>query len=185
MIFSIIGKSCSGKDTIFKRLSNHPSLNRVVTMTTRSIRSNEKQGVDYHFVTDEEFLKLKENDGFVESTQFNGWYYGTPKDSIDTNKHHVIVINPQGLLSLVDTYGWDNVVALVIDRPDRDRAISYLLRDNDASVDEMYRRFNADEEDFKVINELNNDNVYHIHNETGNFGKCISQIEKIIGGYLK
>lgn len=180
MIIALCGKTASGKDTIFKRLSNHPSLHKVVTMTTREIRTGEKEGVDYHFVTDEEFFKHD----FIEYTSFNNWLYGTPKDAIDVNKHHVIVINPQGLLSLVVTYGWDNVVAFVINRPARDRAIDYLQRDENSTVDELYRRFKADEIDFNVFNSLSNNHIHHINNETGKFGECISQIEKIIGGYL-
>lgn len=181
MIYCILGKTACGKDSILKRLSNHPSLHKVVTMTSRPIRSGERDGIDYHFVTEEDFFKHE----FIEYTSFNNWLYGTPKDSIDISKNHVIVVNPQGLLSFVDTYGWDNVAALVIHRGDRDRAIDYLSRDTNASVDELCRRFKADDIDFNVFNSLHNNHIHHIQNETGKFGECISQVEKIIGGYLK
>lgn len=180
MIFCILGKMSCGKDTILKRLSHHPLLEPVVTMTTRGIRSNEKDGVDYHFVSEEEFF----NHDFVEYTQFNGWYYGTPKNSIDLSKHQVIVVNPQGLRSFIDVFGLNNVVAFVIHRSDRDRAIDYLKRDENASVQEMIRRFDTDSKDFQDIFKLNGTNMHHIKNETGKLGDCIAQIEKIIGGYI-
>lgn len=180
MIYCVVGKMASGKDSILKRLSNHPSLSPVVTMTSRAIRSNEKDGIDYYFVSDDDF----HNHEFVEWTEFNGWYYGTPKNSIDLSKNQVIVVNPQGLQSFINTYGFDNVVAFLVHRNDRDRAISYLQRDESASVEEMLRRFKTDEKDFGIFNTLKHKNIYHINNETGKFADCVFEIESIIGGYL-
>lgn len=180
MIFCILGKMSSGKDTMLKRLSHHPLLEPVVTMTTRSMRSNEKNGVDYHFVSEEEFFKHE----FVEYTQFNGWYYGTPKNAIDLSKHQVIVVDVKGLRSLIKAFGLNNVIAFIIHRNDRDRAIDYLKRDENASIDEMVKRFEVDKESFVKLSEFDGVNIHHINNETGKFGECATKIENIIGRYL-
>lgn len=179
MIFCIVGKSCGGKDTILKKLSTNPLLETVVTMTSRPIRSNEKNGIDYNFVTSEEF----DTYDFIERCEFNGWKYGTPINAIDINKNQVIVVNPQGLNALIDKYGWDNIVSFVIHRKDRDRLLSYLKRDENADVEEMIRRYYADNKDFSKLGTMKHKNLYHIHNE-GDISEVLFTIETIIGGHL-
>lgn len=189
MIFCILGKSASGKDSIFKRLSNHTLLQPIVTTTSRAIRSNEKEGVDYHYITEDDFETSINKCEFVEWTIFNGWYYGTKWDEfINNSKHKLIVVNPQGLETMINRFGSCNVVGIVIHRKDRDRLLSYLQRDENADVDEMIRRFSTDKHDFDTLNKrldiLSFNNIHYVENTTGQFDKCIYEVEKIIGGYL-
>ena len=82
-IFYILGKSSSGKDTIFQQIKNNRQLNlkTVVGYTTRPMRVGEKNGVEYYFVSEEEFEKRIREDGLLEYAKVhNGKYYGTPKD---------------------------------------------------------------------------------------------------------
>lgn len=189
MIFTICGESASGKDSVFKRLSNHPSLQSIVTTTSRPMRKGEKQNVDYHFITEEEFLTSIDNKEFLEWTTFqtvtNTWFYGTKLEEFkDNGKHKVIVVNPQGLSALISKFGNRNVVGIVIHRDIKDRAISYLQRDKNADYYEMVRRFEKDAIDFDKLKRSNLSNVYHIENKTGEFDKCVSKIERIIGEYI-
>jgi guanylate kinase len=75
--------SGGGKSTIVREIrKRHPELGYSVSMTTRPPRKGEKDGVDYRFVTEKEFLKKKAARQFVEYAYVHGYWYGTPKDAI-------------------------------------------------------------------------------------------------------
>ncbi|KAK0744058.1 guanylate kinase [Schizothecium vesticola] len=93
----ISGPSGVGKGTLYGLLfDRHPdTFTLSVSHTTRGPRAGEEHGVHYHFVTKDEFLDLKANDGFVESAQFGGNHYGTSKATIEeqTAKGKVVVLD--------------------------------------------------------------------------------------------
>ena len=95
----LIGASASGKTEIAKRLGILFGIKKAVTHTTRSPRVGERNHVDYHFVSQEEFLRLKKEDAFVETTYYNGNYYGCSKAEIGVDK--VVIVDPSGLLSFL------------------------------------------------------------------------------------
>ncbi|MBQ2494305.1 MAG: guanylate kinase, partial [Bacilli bacterium] len=68
----LIGASASGKTEIAKALFRLHGIKKAVTHTSRPIRPSETPDVDYHFVTEEKFLRLKEEGEFVETTDYNG-----------------------------------------------------------------------------------------------------------------
>ena len=83
-IFVVAAPSGAGKTTIVKNiLSNLPELALSISATTRKKREHEINGVDYHFISEEEFLKIIEENGFVEWEKFYDYYYGTPKGFIE------------------------------------------------------------------------------------------------------
>lgn len=90
----ITGASATGKTETAKVLHTLYGINKVVTHTTRKMRVGEVNDLDYHFVTKEEFLKLKDEDFFVETTEYNGNYYGTSKPEIADNK--VLIVETKG-----------------------------------------------------------------------------------------
>ena len=105
IIIAICGKSATGKDTLAKFLTNYFSslgfyTNNVVSVTTRPPRVNEKNGIDYYFVTDEQFNRLIETKKLVEFTHFRSWQYGVPFESIKSGYINIGVFNPEGLRSL-------------------------------------------------------------------------------------
>lgn len=85
LLIVLSGPSGVGKGTVRKALFNKKGHNLVysVSMTTRKPRVGEVDGVDYYFVSKEEFLKRIENDQFLEWAEFVGNYYGTPKDKVE------------------------------------------------------------------------------------------------------
>lgn len=91
----LVGSSASGKTEIGKFLRKEFGLLKVVTHTTRAPRKGERDGVDYHFVTEEEFLALERKGLFVETTFYNGHHYGSSKKEIDDDK--VVIVDPVGL----------------------------------------------------------------------------------------
>ena len=75
-----------GKDTILRELFKKDTENEFVlsrSMTTRQPRNEERDGVDYYFVTREKFEELIAEDGFIEFAEYNGNYYGTPKKPVE------------------------------------------------------------------------------------------------------
>ena len=78
----LIGASASGKTEIAKTLIAKKGFSKIVTYTTREIRPSEVNGVDYHFVTKEKFLELKNDNFFLETTTYNNNFYGTPKNDL-------------------------------------------------------------------------------------------------------
>ena len=90
--------SPSGKTEIAKILDQNFNLHKVITHTTREMRINEKNNIDYHFVDKKTFLAMKENHRFIETTVYNDNFYGTSIDEIDDNK--CIVLDPNGANNL-------------------------------------------------------------------------------------
>ena len=89
----IIGPSASGKTECAKILENKYNLKKVITHTTRLPRINEKNNIDYHFVNKDTFLKMKNNNEFVETMEYNNNYYGTSKKEISDNKCAILDFN--------------------------------------------------------------------------------------------
>ncbi len=84
MVVIISGPSGVGKDTIIDAMRRMPSTPRhyVITCTTREKRWYEADGVDYHFLTVEEFQRQRERGGFLETSEVHGNWYGTPRDQV-------------------------------------------------------------------------------------------------------
>lgn len=82
----LTGPSASGKTDTCKYLQSHYGIRKVITHTTRPMRVNEKQDVDYHFVTDEVFDQMVKNGEFIEHIHFNGHQYGTSKKEVRIDK---------------------------------------------------------------------------------------------------
>ncbi len=90
----IVGASASGKTCIVKNLYNY-GFEKIVTYTTRPKRDNETEGVDYHFITREDFLNKIKAKFFLEYVTYQKNYYGTSKESLSENK--VVILEPTGL----------------------------------------------------------------------------------------
>ena len=168
-VILIVGPSGSGKDTLAKAISeNNPKFNYVVTATTRPIRENEVDGINYHFLTEVEF----ERENFVEKTVFNGWRYGTPFFSLSSAAINIIVCNPAGMKSLLNHSMIDVLHVYMLKTEDKIRMERQLHRETNPNVGEIIRRWSADWEDFSNLDQsyskderfikLNNNNEYDI-----------------------
>ena len=106
IIIAICGKSATGKDTFCTHLVNLFTLKNIpahciVSDTTRPQRKGEKNKVDYNFLTDFEFYNNIKKQKYLEHTSFNGWHYGTNKNSIVPGSINVGIFNPDGIKSLI------------------------------------------------------------------------------------
>lgn len=153
----LVGESASGKSSIEKYLVDNYGYNKIVSYTTRPPREGEVDGVDYHFVTIEQFKSLKEQNFFAEMATYRDWYYGVAKEDCTDDK--VAVLTPHGLRQVLKIKGI-NVVSFYINVPRRDRLISILRRGD--NIEEAYRRSLSDVGQFDGIEDEVN---YVIDNE--------------------
>jgi len=154
-----MGKSSSGKDTIYKRLMRDKSirLNKIVPYTTRPIREGEREGVQYHFTDVSGFEKLLLENKIIEhrtyDTFYGEWKYFTVDDnSIDLNKNDYLIIGtPESYVATKSYFGHDKVLQIFIDVDDGirlQRALNRERKQEKPKYEEMCRRFLADAEDF-------------------------------------
>lgn len=149
-IIAIMGKAGSGKDTLLKTLlqtSPFNMANPIISCTTRPIRDYEKDGVDYHFLTNEQFTNQILNGEMLEATVFNTWCYGTSIQSLNPNGLNIGVFNPEGCEALRENKDID-LFLIYIEAKDKDRLLRQLNREDSPDCHEIVRRFGADEEDF-------------------------------------
>lgn len=192
MIFHIIGKSSSGKDTIYKKLLEDTSLGLkpIILYTTRPIRDGEVDGVNYHFTDDESFFELKEQGKIVEDrlyhTVHGDWRYFTVADeNIDLSKNSYLVIGVlDSYVAFKNYYGSSKVVPLYIEVDDEvrlSRAFEREKRPENRKFKEMCRRFLADSEDFseEKIEAAGITSADRIEND--DLEKCLREIADIIG----
>lgn len=139
----LIGASASGKTEVSKLLRKEYGIVKVVTHTTRAPRVNEKNGVDYYFVTKEEFEALKAKNFFVETTTYNGNFYGCSKREVSDDK--CLIVEPNGLRSFM-ALGDQSIVTFLLSATEKTRRERMLLRGDDPA--EVEKRLGVDRVDF-------------------------------------
>lgn len=157
-LFVIMGKSATGKDSLYNEIvERHPELHRIITYTTRPIRERETFGKEYYFVSREEMYSMREQGKIIEcreyDTVFGPWFYFTADDGqIDLSKGDYILISTlEGYKKLQCAFGIECIVPVYIEVEDLerlDRAVERERRQKKPCVQELCRRFLADEEDF-------------------------------------
>ena len=157
-IYCMMGKSSSGKDTLYQKvLERLPQIHRVVPYTTRPIREGEQDGVEYHFVDDKQLAELETDGKIVELRAYNTvhgiWKYFTVDDGqIDLEQGDYLLIGTLETYEKIrEYYGAEHLVPIYIEVEDGERLARALERERRQAVPkykEMCRRFLADEEDF-------------------------------------
>lgn len=162
-IFCLMGKSASGKDTIYSRLLQHEELNlkHVVPYTTRPIRSGETDGETYFFCTEEEALRMEQEGKIIELRAYHTvhgiWKYFTADDGqIRLDSADYLLIGTLETYEKIRAYyGNENVCPVYVWVDDGVRLERALVRERsqrEPKYAEMCRRFLADEEDFSEEN---------------------------------
>lgn len=127
----LCGVSGSGKNYISDYLTKHFGFIPLISHTTRIKRPNETNGVDYHFISEEQFLSMIEDEYFIEYRTYNTlvnnipatWYYGLAKQPLEVNNQYVVILDMQGTRDFIKWYGADkcNVVMITCDADIRRR----------------------------------------------------------------
>lgn len=158
-IFCVMGKSATGKDTIYQNLLNESKLElkRIIPYTTRPIREGEVEGREYHFCTEEDVQRLDSEGRIVELRAYNTvygiWKYFTVNDgNIQLEKENYLLIGTlEAYTKIRDYFGKENVLPIYIEVEDGERLLRAISREKSQDVpkyEEMCRRFLADAQDF-------------------------------------
>lgn len=186
-IFCIVGKSGSGKDTIYKQIlsCDYPDLTPIITYTTRPKRINEKNGIDYNFVLPNQLNEFEKNNQILEKRQYSTvdgiWSYFTLKFELLCGKNYILITTIEGAVSIMQYYGEDIVHIIYLYLDDDTRLKRCLQRESkqiNPNYDEVYRRFNSDKLDFSE-NKINK--LKHIHkiNTNNDINDCIKKWDTI------
>jgi len=166
-----------GKTTLTKKIQQkHQNFKISVSHTTRSPRSNEVDGVDYHFVSKKKFEELIENNKFYEYAKIFENYYGTLKKDVDETllKNDILFdIDWQGTKQL-SKFKNLNLVKIFLITKNKDELKKRLVKRNQNSANEVKKRFESFDEDINHWSDYD----YIIINE--NLDVCFRQIEHII-----
>ena len=157
-LFVIMGKSATGKDSIYHEIVKRcPQLREIITYTTRPMREGETYGKEYYFVTKEEMYEMRENGKIIECREYDTvlgpWFYFTADDGqLDFDKGDYILISTlEGYEKLQAAFGIGSIVPVYIEVDDLERLERAVRRERSQvspCVPELCRRFLADEEDF-------------------------------------
>ena len=189
-IFYMMGKSSTGKDTIFKEVMKQKDLNlkNMVLYTTRPIREKEENGKAYYFVDDAEADRLQEQGKVIEMrayhTMHGVWKYFTVDDEhTDLEKNDYLSIGTlESYVKLKQYYGEEKVIPIYIEVEDGNRLERALKRERkpqNRRFEEMCRRFLADSEDFSEEN-LKSAGITRRFSNDNDRKECIGNVKEFI-----
>ncbi|MCL1997366.1 MAG: guanylate kinase [Turicibacter sp.] len=178
MLVIISGPSGSGKGTVVKNLKYALS----ISVTTRKRRETEEHGVDYFFCTEEEFIRMRENDELLEHAAYVGKFYGTPRkyveERIDKGEVVVLEIEVNGAIQVKEKFP-DAVLIFLIPPSIDDLAKRLAFRNTEDSL-EIEDRITRALEEIELIDRYD----YLVVND--DIPVTVSEIETIVTAeYLK
>lgn len=158
-IFCIMGKSSSGKDTLYKQILEDETLHllRIILYTTRPIRIGEKDGVEYFFVNQEKLSELEAKGKVIERRAYHTvhgiWNYFMVKDGQIQLEHqdYLMITTLEAYTKVRDYFGTDSVVPIYVEVEDGirlQRALDRERTQTEPKYAELCRRFLADTDDF-------------------------------------
>ena len=149
VIIALLGRSGGGKSTVEKQLEKMGYF-RIISYTDRQMRLGEENHREYHFVTEEDFDSLIENDMLVEYATYNNHRYGSPR--VMGHDKYVIVVETVGFEALKALYG-DQVIGVFIDTP-LDVIHERLIKRGDTPKEVESERLLEDNKKFEHIKEI-------------------------------
>lgn len=188
-IIFLMGKSASGKDTIYSKLMEDPrlKLKPYVGYTTRPMRAGETDGVEYFFTTEEDLRKFEQSGKLIEKrvyhTVYGDWfYYSVDNENTDlTAQDYLYIGTLESYLPMRDYYGTDRLLPIYIEVEDGtrlERAIQRERKQKHPGYAEVCRRFLGDCEDFSEEKLLAAGIERRFNNE--NLEDCLEQIYRDI-----
>jgi len=153
MSICLIGKSCSGKDTVTKELISM-GYEKIITYTTRPQRNREIDGIHYHFISEKLFKKMIEDGVFAEwreyKTKSGTWYYGSLLADYRGRKK-VIILTPDGYKKIQNIISNNKISFKTFYLRVSNRTLKKRMFNRDSDKTESKRRYKADKKDFRGI----------------------------------
>lgn len=177
LLIVVSGPSGAGKDTICQKLiKENSSIWMSVSMTTRKPRPLEKDGVDYFFVSSEEFENKINDNTFLEYASYNDNYYGTPKDKVEEKlnegKDVILVIDINGAINIKKII--PSALFIFIMPPDMETLKNRLIGRKTESKDKVVKRF------ITAYNEVNNYKKYNYVVVNDKVEDAVNKVKSII-----
>ncbi len=176
-LFVISGSSGVGKGTVIKKfLENNPNFKLSVSCTTRQKRPGEEHGVNYFYLTRDEFMQAVNKGEFLEWAEFSGNCYGTSKkfvqQGLDNGEDILLEIDTQGALQVKEKM--DNAILIFILPPSLEELERRLRGRGTETEDAIQKRLNT------VKSEMENAKHFHYQVVNDEVDRAVSEIEKII-----
>lgn len=174
----ISGTTCAGKGTIIKKiLENHNDIVLSISYTSRPPRGGEKDGVDYYFVSQEEFEEKIKNDDFLEYAKVRyGNYFGTPKSEIikllDKGKDVILEIDVQGAKQIKEKF--PDTILIFIMAPSMEEVKRRIKARGLENNEQIIDRFKTA---YKEINEINKYNYIVVNDD---LLEAVNKVESIL-----
>ena len=177
LLIVVSGPSGAGKDTICQKLiKENSNIWMSVSMTTRKPRPLEKDGVDYFFVSSEEFENKINDNTFLEYASYNDNYYGTPKDKVEEKlnegKDVILVIDINGAVNIKKII--PSALFIFIMPPDMETLKNRLIGRKTESKDKIVKRF------ITAYNEVNNYKKYNYVVVNDKVEDAVNKVKSII-----
>lgn len=153
-IIVLLGASATGKDTVAKHISEKYNIPMAISYTTRPMRSNETQGAEYYFISDDEMHEKFKNGEVIEHTSYYiqsedvSYTYANVVEEFEKGDYVLTILNPHGLYQFNKSQYKDNLVSIMLNCDARVRLIRSLNRDENVNVKEVLDREIRDELDF-------------------------------------
>lgn len=177
LLIVVSGPSGAGKDTICQKLiKENSNIWMSVSMTTRKPRPLEKDGIDYFFVSNEEFENKINDNTFLEYASYNDNYYGTPKDKVEEKlnegKDVILVIDINGAVNIKKII--PSALFIFIMPPDMETLKNRLIDRKTESKDKVVQRF------ITAYNEVNNYKKYNYVVVNDKVEDAVNKVKSII-----
>lgn len=168
--------SATGKNTVYNALKERlPAIQRGITATTRQPRANETHGVDYYFLTEEEFAEKEANGEFIETNCYDNHHYATPYAEIERHS------TTTPLFLIVDTKGMQNIlkhyplsVTIFLKPPSLEELENRIHARGDNTPEEIQRRVS------EAKQEMERADQYDYVVENNRLEECVGKIERIL-----
>ena len=186
-VIVLVGKSCAGKDSVRRELEKKGWEN-IVSYTSRPMRDNEVDGVDYNFVKHSTFEDMITNNKMIEWRTYTSgiknipvkWYYGLKKENLNPNGCYVVVLDLDGTENFLKYYGKENCFVVYMCCPKEERKRRAIERGS-FDISEWKRRLVSDERDFKSkrLKKLVDFTVVNMNNNLEDLPRIASILNKV------
>lgn len=189
LLIVLTGKTASGKDTVIcKLLTKYPGIRRIITTTSRLPRSGERNGVDYNFISKEDFTQKIATGDFIEYVEYGGNFYGTEKSQfMQVLDHDVIWRIDPSRAGKVKEFIKDSFEKSIAEKLLKNVLIIYLTVSNDVILKRLKERGLSQQdiatrmkEDAKFWQQFKDNYTYVVENVPGKLDETVDKLCRII-----